>query len=353
MFLFQSLWERGSPLSFQLPGMTHTDPAPQFGAAGKYSHLLKYWKCSISEMSDSPLQPKLGFTLHSHGGQGYPCGLMILGNLAKPVWVYSPCHKRTLCHVVCFQPQINFDENRHLDAVRDSSVCSNGDLEAQGSCHSYFWLNHRPFNAQGLCGAVSAVPMSLPQVKVLMTIASATSSHLPFIIQKDENSIYRIKFQRTMHKLEHQDEVLPSNQGNGFFVCQKQKVKKITGTNLFVCLKKVHILSELVCNGEVDCSFDNSDEQNCTCAAQNPPFQQLLYISVKGNCETFSPPSKPILIKTSSLRNVCVGFGRTMSHVDKMHLIDRKLNFRLSGQTKSFSKVPLSSGFPAALSWSW
>ena len=123
------------------------------------------------------------------------------------------------------------------------------------------------------------------------------------LVENDENSVYKVTFQRHLFKISYIYAIVPINQTSGFYLCQYKKVDLTVGLNLLHCSRGGYTLSENICNGVKDWPNDRSDEENCLCHNTNKDTpatckvkyirgskricSSLYHMRFDGNCQLF------------------------------------------------------------------
>ena len=193
------------------------------------------------------------------------CNMMLLLNLAEPDWVSIPCDKNLLRYTLCYKDKPLTKTG--MEKTNDYLVCSKGHTLAKRNCYVFLW-SPGIHNTKYFIEEFKARPVKLENISFFKNILDATSlrnDYPIFLIQKDKNFAYVIKFERFLNKIRHIYYIGNNSVAKGFYTYQYNRINIIIGSNLFNCTKGGYILYEYMCDGKTDCPSDQSDEQFCIC----------------------------------------------------------------------------------------
>ena len=197
----------------------------------------------------------------------HKCTVMFLLDLAKSDWMSIPCDQKLLCSVVCYKNRPKRDHTQKSQTDNGGHlICSADHVIIQETCHIFLWLNAMN-STKNTCKQFNSVPVHINRLNLLKQVLDAFSlenQFPPLLMENDTETVYVVKFQRFMTKLEYRYYSVPLSQARGFYVCNYEKFSISIGINLFYCTKGEYISSEYLCDGVLDCS-NSMDEDNCTC----------------------------------------------------------------------------------------
>ncbi len=218
------------------------------------------------------------------GAQGSSkCGIMVLNNLAEPMWVLLNCATKVAKTVYCFM------EHRGKGKLEEYTipgifVCPQSSLKQNKECLTFVWGNiflqikkYQPFS-----------------MKVFRFLLDAVSEEFPPVLSADLSHAITYKRCSDTYKLKYHPVVPKSSKA--LMMETKSSKKGVKGGNLFHCENKTYILTEFVCDGIEDCPGRAYDEVGCECNQAKRYSSKCKYLSDKSgkqSCSSFymSTPS--------------------------------------------------------------
>ena len=190
--------------------------------------------------------------------------------------------------------------------VKDYSICSSDDIIISQTCFKFVWVN-KTINSKSTCIKADVISIKMENITLFKQLFSAISLHIEFpsiILEKNQNIVHKVTFQRYLNKLKYECQSVPIAQASGFYPCNYRKVHIWIGMNLKQCSRGGYILSQNVCDRIKDCPNDESDEDNCICPYNKTASTQtnckithfgqkkrvcseLYYITKNGKCQKF------------------------------------------------------------------
>ncbi len=199
------------------------------------------------------------------------CFLMLLSNLATPVWVSENCDTKFLTHSFCFQ-NTNEDSDAETPQNTSSPVCPQSQILKDTKCYLFIWFHESQQNASATtasCAKHGNVPTQATDLNTFEFIFKATAQFPALISQSiTENFSAHLevfqyeKFQNTFVK---RNFLAANTDAKGFYICTGNSEKVTRATNLFFCVNGESISKKYLCDGTIDCPNDNSDEVGCMC----------------------------------------------------------------------------------------
>ncbi len=197
-----------------------------------------------------------------------PCTLMLVSNLAQPEWVGVTCDESLLFHVFC-EEGLHSTKKPSVENLFNTFFCSTGSILTAKECHTFLWRSRDHISKEKFKRMRTNFTDNNIKFQFLF---QAISSSFPRILGTAENSINTLmtstpQYSRSIynHSTPHVSAHKDPHQGNvtGFAIYEESRklVSSKLFNNLFRCTKGSFISKVLVCDGKVDCLYDDTDEK--------------------------------------------------------------------------------------------
>ncbi len=217
------------------------------------------------------------------------CPALLLINLADPQWVSVDCSAKIAKSVVCsiISNQTIQDTHNHLNVTKRSfpsaQFCSSGlMLKAGDECFSFQWMTANKAS-QLVCFKNTAIFENI--------LVAVSAKRTPAIFCSETHLVEPHRYKSHMKFEEKQIE----NPNQRAFCIRQHDLKVITSQgNLFRCQDGTLISPQHICDGNVDCS---SDETQCNCSqsdfsSANATCKYLLLENGKVGCSPLFDSTK-------------------------------------------------------------
>ncbi len=236
------------------------------------------------------------------------CTFMLLSNLAEPEWISVHCRQKLhVTAVLCETQSLAFLKNYHKEGK--ANYCPHLHFSVGRKCLLFLWYQNdstQSFHSNGFCEQKSRHHASLSGVKQFQYVFDATSVQLPpllFSDFSDHTTAHTVKYIRYLNIFEFKHDVTDVGVAKGFRVCVSDEGDFSLHGNTFKCKNGAYVSHNYLCDGSIDCLYDDSDELNCfNLNMTNPSHSQdgqersckkgetcseLCYFSVKLLCNLF------------------------------------------------------------------
>ncbi len=255
--LFQKRWQNGDPVSFQ-----KSPNRNKFVQTRLYFAMVNGRpKTEICSVDKTRKRYKLHALQKSHFVSPKiinvsVCSALILTNLAQPQWITTHCDKKLAitfyCKLSSFGDKRNASNNIPMMVVCGKTCVLRGD-----TFYNFQWSS-----AQS------------DKVKKHSIYSFGDKTTLEFVFHAISHSLAAIIFPNltllsyTRCSLTYKYTVKPIFNGqkeNLLLVSTQSGTELVTHGGLFMCQSGTFLSIRGLCDGKIDCSFDHSDEDNCTC----------------------------------------------------------------------------------------
>ena len=193
------------------------------------------------------------------------CMLMLLSNLAEPDWISIPCKQKFLYFVMCVKKDTFKKDPKFTDNTTNIIYCHIFQIIAHGDCYSFVWHTLEK-SLLSSCARVLGSTISMFNMKTVLTIFDAImpSRYTPLIVFKDKNDIfYQAMISWKDHKITFEHAIITQKYSPGYNLCKFKGKRKGLKMLIFICKEAGYILINYVCDGQIDCPNDKSDESDC------------------------------------------------------------------------------------------
>ena len=262
MLLFQShfTWENGSPLTFQL--FTNVN----FG-----KNTIITYRCSTStelELINGNVNTKCvnirdikfiaASTLYPHVSK--TCTSMLLSNLAEPEWIQIDCNHDILASVICVQNKRNHNTSNKFTQHRQQLItkCQSWSLSKNNECFMFHWFDTD----------LTAMALNLSSIIFLTFVFDAVTIKFPPILAPVSGVncvLNKFSYTKILNTYNFTRTTIDCDDAEGYFVSSSERLLIESGSNTFFCTSGSHISPLYICDGNVDCPYDNSDEMLKLC----------------------------------------------------------------------------------------
>ena len=197
------------------------------------------------------------------------CFMMLLVNLAEPDWIQIDCHQKILPNVLCYLQKTSKEGkmNTNVTFVHERKACPKSQILKNNSCYLFVWLNGRDKKPmKQLCKNNNAYPIHLRNITFFQYLFDAVAVVFPpfMFLHSLEDYLYKFTYRKYVNIYVYSKEEILSNETAGLHICSSEIKLISTGDNVFHCKHGSSVLVIFICDGVVDCPFDNSDEmQSC------------------------------------------------------------------------------------------
>ena len=187
---------------------------------------------------------------------------MLLSNLAEPEWIQVECGKKLLASVICVQNQRNQNSKQELgDLQKLMTQCTKLSLAKNNKCFKFQWYEA---SASGL----NVEALSLRNISFLRFIFDAVTVKFPAIlsiIDKNNRFLNTFSYTKILNNYHFQSHTIDADEAEGYFVISSNRQPINIISNIFIFMLGSHISQLYICDGNVDCPFDDSDEEFAIC----------------------------------------------------------------------------------------
>ena len=193
------------------------------------------------------------------------CTLMLLSNLAKPLWTLIDCNKPMLHIINCVKSVsvLNYTD-QNLEKARELYMCASTDVIVGLKCFILSWkFRNADVTAEELCTNSNSI-----QPKQFSNLVEAISINTKFPPLFSKISLHTAKvivYYWLLNVLNSRQYVADIDDVEGFHICLRKRLKVQTGFQIFHCEGGGFISQDSICDGMVDCPFDSSDEFSDLC----------------------------------------------------------------------------------------
>ena len=290
-------WQSGAPLAF-FPhhSSNYVIHTIDYGCFKSFKEDFS-WLCNdlkerrISVIKDKHLQ-------NLKPNKDRVCTLMVLTNLADPIWIAVPCDKRLLFLTVCL---IKEDIPKQYDYNRTNGgqlfSCTPDQILFKNKCYLFLWVTQL-INDKKLCKQHKEKQVTENKIKSLQPIFDAVSADtkFPIFFARSHAKYYVFEIINRYKKLIVKAYSKVILDVGAYYICQFEKMQLQVGNNIFKCKKGGYISPYYICDKLVDCPNDNSDEDFCNICHENSMNCKSLtkhkiycgfnfYMSFDGNCK--------------------------------------------------------------------
>ena len=195
--------------------------------------------------------------------------MMLLVNLAEPDWVQIDCYQKLLPNVLCYMKGAEKKRQLHINVTDEDKrrACSRTQILMNNLCFSFLWYDGMGKNSmEQLCKKHNEILYNLQNITLFQYLFDAVSVEFaPFLSQhSSEDYLHKFTYKRFANTYVYRHEEILSRKTTGLHLCSSEKKLISLGDNIFHCKYGSSVSHIFICNGVVDCPFDNSDEmQNC------------------------------------------------------------------------------------------
>ncbi len=236
--------------------------------------------------------------LHPIYSETLMCGMMIMYNLAHPIWISIDCHAPLLTDLICILPRNH--SNNHTDANNkrflSTRECKEKQILLNGICLTFHMIRNgwMAKNIWDKCRILEMKPLMVSEIQFLHPIITATSVRFPPIIfVSSEYNLIKFTYSFLFNRFNPETEVINGETipTNAMFVCKGAHRKihlKLQGGNIFLCSSGEYVSSQGICDGVRNC-LSGDDEHGCRdiCKQNATEFssQCKKLCSVDGRCK--------------------------------------------------------------------
>ena len=203
-------------------------------------------------------------------GNNDTCFMMLLVNLAEVDWIQVDCDKKLLPNALCIMTAVNSEKDKEHEVlfINDRLSCIRTQILKNNLCYLFLWYNGMDGKSmEHSCKSNNAFSPNLQNITMFEYLFDAVTVNFPPILSTHQaiDSIYKFTYRRYENIYVYDQEQILSKKAAGLHLCLSEKYPISTGDNLFNCKNGSSVSYMLICNGVVDCPFDNSDEiMNCS-----------------------------------------------------------------------------------------
>lgn len=202
------------------------------------------------------------------------CTLMFLSNLAEAELINVQCDKKLLSKVYCLQCTYHSLSNKEaayniLQFQRLKTTCFFGFLELKSHCFMLRWYSSvevLPSHIQGESCSFNNATCISEAMSILLSAMSL--DNISVLIPTPANFTFQKITLNKLVKVTNFIQVVFTDLNqpdDGYFVFKSKKVNVMPQKNLFQCTNESFISILFVCDGQIDCLRDNTDEVDCFC----------------------------------------------------------------------------------------
>ena len=228
------------------------------------------------------------------------CFIMLLVNLAEPDWIQIDCDKKLLSNVLCVIKGVNSEEQiePNITLINNKKSCTQTYVLMYDVCYLFLWYEGMEGDTMDQsCKNNNAFSVNLENITIFQNLFDAVPVEFPPILSTHlhEDHLYKFTYRKYVNIYIYSQEPILGEMTEGLHLCLSEKQPVSAGDNLFPCEKGSFVSYTFICNGRVDCPFDNSDERvNCSffTNTQNsmkkfPSCSSLFYMKHDNSCIPF------------------------------------------------------------------
>ena len=233
------------------------------------------------------------------------CTLMLLTNLAEPEWIQIGCSQNILASVICMQDKRNKSNLKAYTPQRKQLItkCPSLSVSKKNECFIFQWIDTD----------LTITPLSLNNISFLTFVFDAIVIKFPPILAPVsglDNKMHKFFYTKILNTYQFTRITIDSHKADGFFISSSERLRIESGSNTFFCASGSYISQLYICDGNVDCPYDNSDEMLAFCKnitnilkkkSSSVDYQgNLHYIDAKGNYQKFLIPEEREIVLDES-----------------------------------------------------
>ena len=213
--------------------------------------------------------------------------LMPLSSLAQPDWISVSCHKWLLESTVCIKTHDRKNvTDMNMESTKNGTIFQNSHLRVEQKCFVFLLATQnkhfsdcKTFNLEGVESRFASVFQNL------FESVKPTNQFPLLFFDKEYRITEGLRYNSVIRTFKHCH--THASLENGYHVCRSKFSDIIFGINLFNCTKTGYILYQYVCDGNVDCPNDNSNEEFCKCYSNTTDAGKSFHCKYIDSCMPF------------------------------------------------------------------
>ncbi len=298
-----------------------------------YQTLLTYFpalcqSCVVESTNHNKIELEMRHKIYPIISDQGLCTMLLVSNLAQPEWINIGCTKKFLEDIICVSNKSHYDSHHAtFEVVSDS--CQPDSIKVLTTCLIFLWCN-----STETVESMHQKPLSTRNLQnVSVQLQGAILVALPLLItfESKTNIFHTLQVTKHLNIIDIKMGIKTQLSTKGYIVFeQKPKPLQTTG-NLFSCKLGGFVLQTHVCDGNLDCINDHSDEARCLCndtcdavtlkkafckhiqTKAGNTCGSLFHKSLKGVCQVYIKTSK-IQPAEKAMFAVCPS-GKQIAHI--------------------------------------
>ncbi len=225
------------------------------------------------------------------------CTAILLTNLAEPNMVNVNCNDKLLPYVACMA---SVKQNKMLNYhSQHTEHCPAETLFLDRKCLHFQWVESQRKLAKLLLKEQNLI-LSLKSLHNIGILTDSVQGQFPpvFVLSMENRSkVIMVSCQKLHCKKACTNDPISTSHVSGFAILPVPLADIFTGGLTLKCKTGVHVNVMVICDGQVDCAQDKSDEMDCHYSnsvllnQSNIPRRFLFFVTVEGDHVLFG--SKP------------------------------------------------------------
>ena len=207
--------------------------------------------------------------IYPHIIKNETCVMMITSNLAQPKWIYMSCETPILSNVICVRkhrPQISL---HYLHQQIAKSTCYPSQILINQKCYLFVWYTSTKYKGITLARVCNIHNTMLEKGltnAILEVLLNAVSVPFPPILIQDHWK--GVSYIKQNVQIKGKNEAVSLETAKGLTACSDANGLLEDKEFSFMCTNGIYISYLLVCDGNIDCKIDDSDETHYLCQSQ-------------------------------------------------------------------------------------
>ena len=199
-------------------------------------------------------------TLYPNVDPSKMCTLMLMSNLAEPEWIQVDCNHDNLASVICVQNKTNHNTSNTFTHHRQQLItkCPSWSLSKNNKCFMFQWFDTN----------LTIMALNLSNIRFLTFVFDAVSIKFPPIIAPVSGTkciLNKFSYTKILNTYQFTRAIIDCHDAEGYFVSSSERLLIRYGSSTFSCTSGSQISQLYICDGNVDCPYDDSDEMLKLC----------------------------------------------------------------------------------------
>ena len=201
------------------------------------------------------------------------CGLMVLINLAQPMWKAVSCYEPLLPDIFCGIEERNSLKMKVLEPLNDTSCCRSCIIK-YNTCYQFLWYTARR--------QYKKIKINTIDIRIFQFLFDAVEVIFPPIFSHNFRQLLTYKRYENIYVYEHYQ--ITGINAKGLIVKSEDLVDMLENKYIYKCQQGSYISYQHMCDGNNDCPGHKiQDELNCTCKFSEQYTSKCKYLIKNSN----------------------------------------------------------------------